>query len=174
MKSIVLIALLAAVGCKKAEKPADAASDCTAAITKGIDGMTAALKARGSGSVPPRMGEMLDKLRATHIDLCTQDKWAPEALDCYKVAASQPEFRKCQDKLTPEQRTKLSTKIREAMMGGMGGMPPGVGGHPPMLQGSAGAAPATPPPAPVGSAAAPAGSAAAPAGSAAGSAASGW
>jgi hypothetical protein len=176
MKTIMLIALLAAVGCggKKSENSAETGSDCADAINKGMDGMTAALKARGSdAAVPEAMLTILGKLRTTLTERCTQDKWSPEALTCYRAVTSQPEVRACQKKLTDEQRTKLSAQLRQVMMGGMQ-MPQGAG-HPPTLQpsGSGSGAPGGSPPATAG-AAAPEVPAAppAPAGSAAGS--SGW
>jgi hypothetical protein len=166
MKTIVLIALLAAAGCggKKTDPSAETAAACGAAIGKGLDGLVATAKSRGSGAVPPQMGVMVEKLRTTYTGLCVEDKWSPEALACYGAAVSQPEFQKCRDKLTPEQSKKAMAKLREVMMGSMQ-LPPGMSGHPPMLQGSS-PPPAAPPPATEGSAAAPA------AGS--GSGATGW
>jgi hypothetical protein len=179
MKTIMLIALLAAVGCggKKGAETADTGSECADAINKGMDGMAAAIKARGSNAeVPEALQSILGKLRTALTERCSQDKWSPEALACYKTVTSQPEVRACQSKLTVDQRTKLSTQLRQVMMGGMQ-MPQGMG-HPPALQGSAGGSPPGSAPAASGAVpgaapAAPAGSAE-PAGSAAGSAAAGW
>jgi len=169
MKTTVLIAILAAAGCggKKSDPSVETATACGVAINKGLDGLTATAKSRGSGAIPPQLEVMVEKLRTTYTGLCVEDKWSPEALACYGAAASQPEFQKCRDKLTPEQRTKATTKLREVMMGSVQ-LPPGMSGHPQMLQGSSAPPAAVPPPATDGSAAAPA----APAGS--GSGATGW
>jgi hypothetical protein len=176
MKTIMLITLLAAAGCggKKTDNSAEPSSACAGSINKGMDGMTASLKARGSNAeVPEALLSILGKLRTALTERCTQDKWSAEALDCYKAVTSQPEVRACQAKLTEEQRTKLSAQLRQVMMGGAQ-MPQGMN-HPPMLQGSSGSpagsvpaapAPAAPAPAATPGAAAdpgaPAGSAAAP------------
>jgi hypothetical protein len=184
MKTIVLVALLAASGCSKKAS----SSDCDAPINKGMDNFAATVKSRGSNA--PMQGAMLaviEKLRTTFTQRCHDDQWAPEAAACFGTVASQREVQACEAKLTDPQRTKLTNEVREIMMSSMR-MPTGVPGHPQMLQGSDGPAGASVPPsgaapsgaapagaAPAGAApsgAAPAGAApsgAAPAGSAAGS-----
>jgi hypothetical protein len=167
MKTIMLITLLAAAGCggKKTDNSAEPSAACADSINKGMDGMTAALKARGSNAeVPEALLGVLGKLRTALTERCTQDQWSSEALACYKAVTSQPEVRACQAKLTQDQRTKLSAQLRQVMMGGAQ-MPPGMSGHPPALQGAGSSPPGGPPAATPGAAAdpgAPAGSAAAP------------
>ena len=169
MKSIVLVALLAA-GCSSKPKEPEG-PNCAGSITKGIDKMAQTIKARGA-QLNPQMLEMMQgvmtKLQATLTTRCTEDKWPAEALPCFETITGQPEMRKCLDKLPPELHTKAQTAIRETMMSGMRpGMnhPPAMGGSgapAPMMAGSAAPPPVAPP------AAGSAGSAAAGSGSAAG------
>ena len=169
MKSIVLVALLAA-GCSSKPKEPEGPS-CTNSITIGVVKMATTLKAR-SAQLKPQMLEMMQgvmtKLQATLITRCTEDKWPAEALPCFEAISSQPEMRKCLDKLPPDQHTKALTAIRETMMSGMrSGMNhvPAVGGPGlPVMAGSGAAAPGSAAP-PAGSVAPAAGSVAPPAGS---------
>ena len=177
MKSIVLVALLAA-GCSSKPKEPEGPS-CTNSITIGVVKMATTLKAR-SAQLKPQMLEMMQgvmtKLQATLIMRCTEDKWPAEALPCFEAISSQPEMRKCLDKLPPDQHTKAQTAIRETMMGMRSGMNhvPAVGGPgAPVMAGSGATAPGSAAP-PAGSVAPPAGSVAPAAGSAGSGSASGW
>jgi hypothetical protein len=126
MKSIMLVALLTIAGCSKKPAPAETGTDCSAPINKGMDNMAAAL----NGDAAPQMKEMLlgvvTQLRATMLQRCTEDKWSADALACMGKVKSQREIKACEDKLTPEQRTKLSTQIQQVMLG----LRPGGPGHP--------------------------------------------
>ena len=169
MKMIVFVALLAAAGCSK-KKPAD----CDSAISKGVDNFASEIK---KGTAKPEIQAnklaILDKIRTTLTQRCTEDKWAPEAQACFASSSSMPAMQLCQKKLTDEQRTKLNDDLREITMNQMGKrMPPDVAGHPATLSGSGGAgdtggaavAPAGAGAAPAGGGAAPAGAGTAPAG----------
>jgi len=147
-----------------------------------------------SGSASPQMmdqiKEVAGKMQTALTQRCNQDKWSPEAVDCFKKLTSQAEMQACETKLNPEQRTKMRKDLIQVMTS----MRPGAGpGHPPTLSGSAApgagsAAPpaASPPPAatepPAGATPPPAGSTppatatppAAPASPPAAGSASGW
>ena len=168
MKTIVLVAILAAAGCSKKSRAANP-------------------------QMQNSLNEMVAKMRTTLTQRCKDDGWSAEAVDCYGKLTTQAEMRGCEQKLTDEQRTKLRTEIRQAMssmrmtLGGPGHPPMLGSGGPPAAPGAtppAGAdtPPATPPPAattpppappnpPATPPAPPAPSGAAPA---AGSSASGW
>ena len=151
MKTIVLVALLAAAGCTKK------GSDCDASIAKGIEALSATVKDRAPNpQMQENMMNIIGKLKVTLTQRCTEDKWAPEALSCFTTVTSQKDMRGCEEKLTPEQRTKLTAEIQQVMMSSMR-MPPGAG-HPPTLGGSGSAAnPGSDPGAAGGAGAAPAG-----------------
>jgi hypothetical protein len=87
------------------------------------------------------------------IKSCTDDKWGAEAIKCMTGAKNEGEFKACEGKLSPDQKSKVEKAMMEAMgMGGMGGgkeEPP----PPPPTEGSGSAAPA-----PTEGSAAPAGS----------------
>jgi len=184
MKSIALVALLAAAGCSKT------GPDCGPPINKGMDKMAAALKANPAAAAnPQRMEAMMgvvDKLRTAMTQRCTEDKWPAEALPCFAEVSGQREVRACEDKLTPDQRTKLTQQLQQIMLGmrnqpGMGGpmhadpAAASAGSAPP---GSAAGSPAAPAasPVPAGTSAPskPSAPSAAPAGSSAAPAAAGW
>ena len=157
MKSIAFVVLLpflaslAAAGCSKKT------SDCDAAIGKAIDNFAGSIKTEAPNpQVQQTRLTVIGKLRGALTQRCTEDKWPPEVVSCFRTAVSMKDMQGCQAKLGEAQRGKLLTQIRQVMMGSMGPrMPTGMAGHPPMLGGS-GAAPA-----PAGSDA-PAGGSAAP------------
>lgn len=163
MKMIVLAALLAAAGCSK-----KSGTDCESAIAKGVDSMLATVK---SGSASPQMmdqiKEVAGKMQTALTQRCNEDKWSPEAVDCFKKLTSQAAMQACESKLNPEQRTKMRKDLIQVMTS----MRPGAGpGHPPTLSGSAapGAGNAAPPaaaPPPAGSTEPAAGATPPPAGS---------
>ena len=189
MKKILLVVLLVAAGCTK-----KGGADCDAAIGKGMDSFTANMKEHAPNpQILERMMGMVDKLKSTLTERCKADGWSADATTCFATVTNRKDMQGCQDKLTPDQKSKLTTELTQVMMGamggqrpgGMGGMPPGVAGHPGTLApggGSDSAAPAGAAPAPGAAPAAPAapaaggGSATPPAagGAAAGSGSGGW
>lgn len=198
MKTIgLLLALSLFAGCKKG---GSAASQCSDAVSKGVDKMIAMRKQKldeQGSNLPPelkarmderskKMGEVAGALKQAITNRCTEDKWPEDVIKCYDTASSMEELRACRQKLPQDQQTKLQAEEMQVMMktmgGGMGG-PPGMGGMPPGHEGMGGMPPghegmggamggAGAPPA---GSAAPAGGAAAPApaGSAAAPAAAG-
>jgi hypothetical protein len=163
MKTIMLVALLAAAGCSKKS------SDCDASISKGVSTLAETIKSRTTGPQQEANLAIIDKLKGTLIKHCNEDKWPAEVASCFTTVTNQRDMRACQDKLSTDQKTKLSTEIQQIMLGSMR-MPPGTG-HPSTLSGSG--TPGTDPGSPAGSAAPPptAPPAAAPAAPPAGSAA---
>lgn len=174
MKTIVLVALLAAAGCSK--KP-----DCGTAITRGLDGFAATVTSRTPDlELKERMTVALGKLKTALTERCVDDGWSAEVLKCFETIHNMRDIQACESKLTTDQHTKASAAQREVMMGGQR-MPAGQPGHPQILHGTdgsaAGSAAAAGSPPATGSAAPAAGSAAPAAASAAGSsapAAGGW
>ena len=181
MKTIgLLLALSLVAGCKKG---GSAASQCSDAVSKGVDKMIAMrqqkLDAQGSAMPPElkarmeerakKMGEVAGTLKQAITNRCTEDKWSADVIKCYGDASSMEELRKCRQMLPQDQQAKLQAEEMQVMMKSMGGgMGPGMGGMPPGHEGMGGPGMGGPPPAgSAGSAAAPA---PAPAGSAAGSA----
>jgi hypothetical protein len=180
MKSILMCAASLALamtgaGCKKG----GGAGDCAAAITKGVDAMTASGADRMKAAPPEMQAKMTEataKLKGVITNRCTEDKWPAEVIDCYGAAQKREDLRACRAKLPAESAAKLQKEEMDVMMGaGFGGMRgphgPGMGmgggsgmggpDHPDTLQGSGvppappaqGTATAPPPPA-MGSAAA--------------------
>ena len=140
MKTIVMVALLAAAACNKSAPT----SECEVSVGKGLDTFAATVKARTNNvEMQKQMTGVVGKLRTTLVQRCTEDKWAPEVLTCFQTVTNMRDMQACQGKLSAEQHTKVSTAIREVMMNS-GRMPAGAAGHPGTLQGSdaTGAAPA--------------------------------
>jgi hypothetical protein len=138
MKTILLLAALALVGC--GSKKSGSASACASAINKGVDTMMAAgaqrMAAMG-GSMPAEMKAKMDgaavKLKQVITNRCTEDKWSAEIVDCYGKATTRDDLKACRAKLPAEQSAKLQAEemqVMSSMMGGMGGMRMHPGGGP--------------------------------------------
>jgi hypothetical protein len=188
MKSFLGLALALSLfaGCKKG---GSAASQCSSAVSKGVDKMIAMRKQKldeQGSNLPPelkarmderskKMDEVSGALKQAMTNRCTEDKWSADVLKCYDSASSMEEIRKCRQMLPADQQQKLQAEEMQVMMKAMGGQPGGMGGgmpgHPDGMGGDPmhGGAPPAPP---VEGSAAPApGSAAAPTSAPAGSAA---
>jgi hypothetical protein len=133
MKTIVLVALLAAAGCSK-----KAGSDCEPAIAKGMDNFTATIKSRATNpQMQETMAGVITKLKGVLVKHCTADKWAPEVTQCFTTVSNMKDMQECQAKLSEENRSKLMTEIREVMMNSRGPRMPGnIPGHPTTLGGT--------------------------------------
>lgn len=141
---IVLVLVLSAACSKKKDGAGD--NPCAAAVERGVDQTIAKRRAGNTQPMTPEEQEVPKKLKVALAKTCTDDKWAPDVIDCYKTA---DDIATCKDKLTPEQRAAYTRAAMGVMQGarGSGGMPPhGMGGTPPT--------PPAPPP-PAGSAATP-------------------
>jgi len=149
MKSTLVLALTLSLvaGCKKGSS---AASECSSAVSKGVDKMIAARKQKldeQGSNLPPelkarmderskKMDEVSGALKQAMTNRCTEDKWSADVLKCYDTAASMEEIRKCRQMLPADQQQKLQAEEMQVMMkamggpGGMGGIPghPGMGG----------------------------------------------
>jgi hypothetical protein len=146
MKTIGLfLALSLVAGCKKG---GSAASQCSDAISKGVDKMIALRKEKMEGSAMPpelkakmeerakKMDEVSGALKQAITNRCTEDKWPADVIKCYGDASSMEELRSCREKLPADQQTKLKAEEMQVMMkamGGPGGMPAphSMGGTPP-------------------------------------------
>jgi len=129
MKTMWLVALLAAAGCSKKT------ADCEASIGKGTDTLASEIKTRAASN-PQRRDAMLSrigKLKTALTQHCTEDHWSPEALACFTTVASRDDLVACGDKLTDEQRGKMRAELGDLRRGSR---MPGMPGHPAMLAGS--------------------------------------
>jgi len=147
MKTMLALALaLALFGCKKNS----AASECSSAVSKGVDKMISMRKQRLSeqgSNLPPelkarmderakKMDEVSGALKQAMTNRCTEDKWSADVIKCYDSADSMEAIRSCRQKLPADQQQKLQAEEMQVMMkamggpGGMGGIPghPGMGG----------------------------------------------
>jgi hypothetical protein len=142
MKTIVLLVLVAAVGCSK--KP-----DCNS-TTKGIDTTMATLQGHTTNTqMVANMVNAMTRLKTVVIKRCVDDKWSAEVVQCFADAANMGGLEDCQKKLDQGLRDKLNADIREIRNAPRAQMPD-LPGHPQTLSpGSAdSAAPgsAAPPP----------------------------
>lgn len=99
--SFVLVAALTtlgAVGCKKG----GGGGDCDKAISHSMDLSKDDMKKMGVDDA--MMGKMVD-LGKQH---CKDDKWSGEAVTCMVNAKTETDAQGCYDKLTPEQREKMT------------------------------------------------------------------
>ena len=149
MKTMLALALaLSLFGCKKKS----AASECSSAVSKGVDKMISMRKQRldeQGSNLPPelkarmderskKMDEVSGALKQAMTNRCTEDKWSADVIKCYDSADSMEAIRSCRQKLPADQQQKLQAEEMQVMMkamggpGGMGGMPghPNMGGMP--------------------------------------------
>lgn len=166
---LVLVVLLAAVGCKKKETEgggagaAKASTPCAAAVERGVDQTIAKRRGSNAPAMTPEEAEVPKKLKVALEKACTDTKWSTAVLDCFNTA---PDIATCKDQLTPEQRGAYTQAAMSVMAGarGTGGMPghgmQPPGGAPPPSGGSAPPSGESPPPPVVDGSASPAGSAA--------------
>ncbi|HEY4244478.1 MAG TPA: hypothetical protein VGM88_31910 [Kofleriaceae bacterium] len=115
--SLVLLASLSLVGCKKKDEAAApagsgsgsavvaaaAGADCTAAIDSGM-----AKSKDQMMKVPGMTPERLQQLHDLGVQHCKDDKWAPETLKCMVDAKTEAEDTACYQKLTAEQQKKMN------------------------------------------------------------------
>ena len=159
MKTIgLLLALSLFAGCKKG---GSAASQCSDAVSKGVDKMIAMRKQKldeQGSNLPPelkarmderskKMGEVAGPLKQTMTNRCTEDKWSADVLKCYDATSSMEEIRTCGHSLPADQQQTLQADVMQVMMKAMGGQPGmgGMPGHPnmggPGMPGAPGGAP---------------------------------
>jgi hypothetical protein len=132
MKAIALVALLAAAGCSR-----KSSVDCETAIARGTDSLVATVKARSaSKQMTDSMKELAGKMRTALTRRCSEDKWSPEAVECFGKLVSPAGMQGCESKLSAEQLTRMRKDLVQATasMQTLGAGP----GHPPTLAGSAG------------------------------------
>ncbi|HEY5947727.1 MAG TPA: hypothetical protein VIV40_19640 [Kofleriaceae bacterium] len=142
MKTILFVAAIALLGCKKKDNEGAAGSGptCADAVAKAVGAMP------GGGT-----GEVQSQLKSIMTTRCTEDAWPPAVIKCYATEVTDmASMKKCRESLPADKQQRLMTEIRGVMMGAAGGAGPMHGGGEP--------APA-PAPAAEGSAAPPAGSA---------------
>ena len=136
MKTILFMAALALVGCKKkSETTAAAGPSCADAISKAVGAMPGG---PGGGDVQAQLKEIMTRR-------CTEDAWPPEVVSCYATQATDmASMKKCRETLPADKQQKLMTEIRGVMMGaaGAGGGPMHGGGAAPPATGSAAPEPA--------------------------------
>jgi hypothetical protein len=115
MKMLVLVAVLALVGCKKKSETA-AAPSCADAIAKAVGAMPGG----------PGGGEVQTQLKTIMTNRCTEDAWPADVINCYATQATDmASMKKCRESLPPDKQQKLMAEIRAVMMGaaGQGGGP---------------------------------------------------
>jgi hypothetical protein len=149
MKTILLMAALALVGCKKkTETSAAEGPSCADAIAKAVGAMPGG---PGGGTVQAQLKELMTRR-------CTEDKWPAEVVSCYATQVTDmASMKTCREKLPQDKQTALMTEIRGVMMGasGAGGGPMhGAPSAHPAAAGSAAPGSAAPGSAAAGSAAA--------------------
>jgi hypothetical protein len=68
-----------------------------------------------------QMTEMMNKAKAAIVKSCQDTKWSGEALGCIKSAKTGEEAKKCDEKLTKDQKDAAEKAAKDSV--GMGGGP---------------------------------------------------
>lgn len=157
---IVLVVMLAAVGCKKKEGEgggaAKSTTPCGAAVDRGVDQTIAKRRGSDAPAMTPEEAEVPKKLKVALEKACIATKWSSAVLDCFNTA---PDIATCKEQLTPEQRGAYTQAAMSVMAGARGNMP-AHGMQQPPAGGSAPPSGDPPPPPAASGSASPAGSAA--------------
>lgn len=114
----VAIALTAAVGCKKKDG-AGGGSDCAGAVDHMMQVQMGSMPKDMPADMKKQMDDMMGKAKAAIIKSCQDTKWSGDAISCIKSIKSEDESKKCDEKLTKDQRDAAEKAAAEAT--GMGG-----------------------------------------------------
>ena len=114
----VAIALTAAVGCKKKDG-AGGGSDCAGAVDHMMQVQMGSMPKDMPADMKKQMDDMMGKAKAAIIKSCVDTKWSGDAISCIKSIKSEDESKKCDEKLTKDQRDAAEKAAADAT--GMGG-----------------------------------------------------
>jgi hypothetical protein len=114
----VAIALTAAVGCKKKDG-AGGGSDCAGAVDHMMQVQMGSMPKDMPEDMKKQMNDMMNKAKAAIVKSCVDTKWSGDAISCIKSIKSEDESKKCDEKLTKDQRDAAEKAAAEAT--GMGG-----------------------------------------------------
>ena len=109
----VLVVALALATCSKGKGGA-VGDDCAAAIEHMMGLQMASMPKDMDADMKAKMSEMMGKVKGAIIASCKKEKWSAEALSCIKGLKSAEDGKKCDDKLTKEQREAAEKAGEEA------------------------------------------------------------
>ena len=116
-RNILFVALALTAACKK--KDGAGGSDCAGAVDHMMQVQMGSMPKDMPADMKKQMDEMMGKAKAAIVKSCQDTKWSGEAITCIKSIKSEDESKKCDEKLTKEQRDAAEKAAAEAT--GMGG-----------------------------------------------------
>lgn len=139
---VAAVSLTAFTGCKKK------GGDCSSSVNGLVDRMMDAEMKGAGDKMTPEMKKMAEDMKKTMVTamvkVCEDDKWSADMLKCMDDSKDEASAKKCDEKLTPDQKKHLDEAMGAAMgMGGGKHKAEGAEGAPP-AEGT-GTAPAAPP-----------------------------
>jgi hypothetical protein len=117
LTGIILVAgSLALAACGKGKGGAGG-GECAAAVEHMMGLQMASMPKDMDAAMKAQMNEMIGKVKPAIIASCQKEKWSAEAISCVKGLKSAEEGKKCDDKLTKEQRDAAEKAGEDATKG---------------------------------------------------------
>jgi hypothetical protein len=112
MKRTILVAALAVAACGKGKGAGG--DDCSAAVEHMMNLQMEGMPKDLDAGMKAKMTEMLGKVKGAVIASCKKEKWSAEAISCIKGVKAADEAKKCEEKLTKEQRDAAEKASEDA------------------------------------------------------------
>jgi hypothetical protein len=116
-RNILFVAIALTAACKK--KDGAGGSDCAGAVDHMMQVQMGSMPKDMPEDMKKQMNDMMGKAKAAIVKSCTDTKWSADAITCIKSIKSEDESKKCDEKLTKDQRDAAEKAAAEAT--GMGG-----------------------------------------------------
>jgi hypothetical protein len=112
-RNLLVAGSLALAACGKGKGGAGG-GDCAAAVEHMMGLQMAGMPKDMDADMKAKMAAMMGKVKGAIIASCQKEKWSSEALSCIKGLKSADEGKKCDEKLTKEQREAAEKAGEEA------------------------------------------------------------
>ncbi len=117
-RNILFVAIALTAACKK--KDGAGGSDCAGAVDHMMQVQMGSMPKDMPEDMKKQMNDMMNKAKAAIVKSCQDTKWSGDAISCIKSIKSEDESKKCDEKLTKDQRDAAEKAAAEAT--GMGAM----------------------------------------------------
>ena len=117
-RNILFAAIALTAACKK--KDGAGGSDCAGAVDHMMTVQMGSMPKDMPEDMKKQMTDMMNKAKAAIVKSCQDTKWSGEAISCIKSIKTEDESKKCDEKLTKEQRDAAEKAAADAT--GMGAM----------------------------------------------------
>jgi hypothetical protein len=115
MRNILVVGslALALAACSKSKGSAGG-GDCGAAVEHMMGLQMEGMPKDMDAAMKAKMTEMMAKVKGAIVASCQKDKWSADAISCIKGVKTAEEAKKCDEKLTKEQRDAVEKASEDA------------------------------------------------------------